>query len=64
MSGALDDLRQKWAEQAAERRESQAVIDLEGLDLDENGEQLVDRDEALERLHREDDDDQLWRRCA
>lgn len=53
MSAPVDDLRQQAAEETVEQAEQDAVVD-----LDE-----VDREAALERLHREPDDDQVipWR---
>ncbi len=65
MSGALDDLRQRWAEELRERDELAAVRDLEDLDLDEGADgESVDREAALRRLREEPEDDQPYRRCA
>jgi hypothetical protein len=53
-TGSLEDLRQQAAEEAVEQAEHEAVVDLDELP--------VDRDAALEQLHREPDDDQpAWR---
>jgi hypothetical protein len=64
----LSDLRQRWAEEARERAELDAVIDLEDLDPDDDEpvaddeEPPVDRDAAMRALRHEADDDQPWRR--
>lgn len=66
VSGALEDLRQRWAEEAVEREQLDAVIELEDLDLDdddaEHDEAPADPDAALQALRAEPDDDQPWRR--
>jgi hypothetical protein len=57
-AGILDDLAQRWAEEAAERAELDGAWDIDDHVDD------VDPTDALERLHREADDDQpiVWRR--
>jgi hypothetical protein len=53
MSGALEDLVQRAAEEALAQAELDAVVDLDD----------ADRAAALEQLHGEPDDDQpVWRR--
>jgi hypothetical protein len=60
----LSDLRQRWAEEARERGEQDAAIDLEDLDQEDAGEELpVDPEAALRELrHLPDDDQPAWRR--
>lgn len=62
MSEPLDDLRQRWAEEAAQRGELDAARELEAVASDEQSGEGVS---ALEQLRRERDDDQIpWRRSA
>jgi len=66
MSEKLEALRQRWAEEAAERAELDAVVDVDddrGLDDEPEDEDApVDPDAAIELLRREPDDDQpTWR---
>jgi hypothetical protein len=57
VSGAVEDLRQRAAEEAVEQAEHDAVVDLD--------EEPVDREAALEQLYREPEDDQPpWRRAS
>ncbi len=52
MTGEVEDIRQQAAEEAIERAEHDAVVDLDDIDR------------AAEQFHREADDDQpvVWRR--
>jgi hypothetical protein len=57
VSDPLEDLIQRAAEEAAAEAECEAVVDLDELP--------VDRDAALDQLHREPDDDQpAWRQAS
>lgn len=65
MSGeSLEELRQRWAEEAAQRAELDAVVDIEDLHQEEDAgeEPPVDREAALAALRALPDDDQpSWR---
>jgi len=58
MPAPLEDLLQRWAEEAAERAQLDAVVDLDDGD--------VDLEAAIERLHHEPDPEVTspWRRSS
>jgi ABC-type phosphate/phosphonate transport system substrate-binding protein len=60
-SDLFDDLRRRWAREAAERGDHAAVAVLEG-----DADVPADPCDAIEALHREAEDDQSipWRRAA